>query len=252
MTIDYPACHQIPQLRKLWKAAFGDSDLFLDAFFEHGFSPRRCRCITRDGAVVSALYWFEATCRQQRFAYLYAVAVRKDCRSKGYGRKLLEYAHSQLAFRGYDAVMLYPGEESLRNYYDNLGYTTCTTVSRFTCTAAEIPVSLQRIDRDTYARLRRTYLPDTGVIQEGENIDFLENYVFFYSGEDFLLAASAENGKLYCPELLGNADAAPGVLKALHCKEGSFQTPGKDIPFAMMLPLRHGVQIPDYLGLVFD
>ena len=252
MKIDYPVPALGPQMIALWKEAFGDSIEAIEGFFCTAYSPSRCLCLTEDSQVLACLYWLDLRYQNQRFAYLYAVAVRKDCRSKGYGRKLLEYAHSQLAFRGYDAVMLYPGEESLRNYYDNLGYTTCTTVSRFTCTAAEIPVSLQRIDRDTYARLRRTYLPDTGVIQEGENIDFLENYVFFYSGEDFLLAASAENGKLYCPELLGNADAAPGVLKALHCKEGSFQTPGKDIPFAMMLPLRHGVQIPDYLGLVFD
>ena len=42
MTVDYPAAGQISGLRALWKEAFGDSDVFLDAFFAHGFSPSRC------------------------------------------------------------------------------------------------------------------------------------------------------------------------------------------------------------------
>ena len=62
MTADYPAPSQIPQLRTLWKEAFGDTDVFLDGFYEHGFSPRRCRCITESDTVVSVLYWFEVTC----------------------------------------------------------------------------------------------------------------------------------------------------------------------------------------------
>ena len=46
MTIDFPSHLQISDLRSLWKEAFGDGDVFLDAFFETAFTPRRCRCIT--------------------------------------------------------------------------------------------------------------------------------------------------------------------------------------------------------------
>ena len=89
MIADYPALHQIPQLRILWKEAFGDSDVFLDAFFEYGFSPRRCRCMTEAGEVVTALHWFEASYDGQRFAYLYAVATAAACRGRGLFSALL-------------------------------------------------------------------------------------------------------------------------------------------------------------------
>ena len=253
MKIDYPIPALAPQLVGLWKEAFGDSTEAIEGFFCTAYSPSRCRYLMDDdGRIVACLYWMDARYRGQRFAYLYAVAVRKDCRGKGYGKLLLDDTHAHLAFRGYDGVMLYPGEESLRGYYEKFGYRTCTRVSRFTCKAAEEAAVLHRIDRDTYAALRLTYLPETGVIQEQENIAFLENIAFFYAGEDFVLAASTEGGKVYCPELLGNAEAAPAIVKALRCTEGSFLTPGQDIPFAMLLPLHDQVEVPDYLGLVFN
>ena len=253
MKIDYPTPALAPQMIGLWQEAFGDSMESIEGFFCTAYSPARCRLLMDDnGQVVAGLYWLDVQYKNQRFAYLYAVAVRKNCRGKGYSKLLLEDTHAHLAFRGYDGVMLYPGEESLRAFYEKFGYKTCTTVSRFTCEAAETAADLHRIDRDTYAALRRTYLPETGVIQEEENIAYLENMAFFYAGEDFVLAASTETGKLYCPELLGNADAAPAIVKALNCAEGTFVTPGKDIPFTMLLPLHDQVEAPDYLGLVFN
>ena len=59
MTIDRPTQMQIPQLRRLWQAAFGDTDAFLDIFFHRAYDARRSRCVTRDGRVVAALYWFD-------------------------------------------------------------------------------------------------------------------------------------------------------------------------------------------------
>ena len=59
MTIDRPLPEQLPQLRGLWKEAFGDTDAFLDIFFHRAFSRNRCRCVTLNGQVVAALYWFD-------------------------------------------------------------------------------------------------------------------------------------------------------------------------------------------------
>ena len=61
MIIDHPTTTQIPQLRSLWKEAFGDSDAFLDIFFQRAFSPQRCCCVTQGDAVVAALYWFDCS-----------------------------------------------------------------------------------------------------------------------------------------------------------------------------------------------
>lgn len=252
MKIDFPTPAQGKQMVALWQEAFGDSLEFIEGFFCTAFSPARCRCVTIDGRVVAGLYWLDAEKDGLRYAYLYAVAVAKSHRGQGIGRILMEDTRAHLAYRGYDGILLYPQNEGLRNMYEKMGYETCTTVFRFTCEAGAEPVALRRIDRDTYAELRRTYLPEGGMIQENENIAYLEMMAFFYAGEDFLLAASKEGQTLKAPELLGNADAAPGILAALRCTEGTFQTPGGDIPFAMYLPLSKKAKRPGYFGLVFN
>lgn len=252
MKIDFPLPSQSGQMVALWQEAFGDSLEFVEGFFCTGYSPARCRCMTIDGQVVAGLYWLDAEMDGLRYAYLYAVAVSKAHRGKGLGRALMEDTRAHLAYRGYDGILLYPQNDALRTMYEKMGYTTCTYVSRFTCKAGENPVALRRIDRDEYAALRRTYLPEGSVLQENENIAYMEMMAFFYAGEDFLLAAGKEGQSLYAPELLGNTAAAPGILAALHCTEGQFQTMGDEIPLAMYLPLSKKAKTPKYLGLVFN
>lgn len=252
MKIDFPNPSQGGQMVALWQEAFGDSLEFIEGFFCTAYSPSRCRCMTIDGKVVAGLYWLDAEMDGLRYAYIYAVAVSKDQRGKGLGRLLMDDTRKHLTYRGYDGILLYPQDEGLRSMYEKMGYTTCTYVSRFTCQAADKPVALHRIDRDEYAALRRTYLPEGSVLQENENIAYMEMMAFFYAGEDFLLAASKEGQSLYAPELLGNPAAAPGILAALRCTEGRFQTVGGDIPFAMYLPLSKKAKTPKYLGLAFN
>ena len=123
MTFEHPGSSHIPQLVKLWKEAFGDSDLFLDAFFAHGFSPRRCRCVTENGAVLAALYWFETTCGESRFAYLYAVATAASHRGKGLFSTLLADTKEVLKETGFDGILLVPENEALGRMYEKFGFT---------------------------------------------------------------------------------------------------------------------------------
>ena len=252
MTIDYPARHQIPQLRKLWKAAFGDSDLFLDAFFEHGFSPRRCRCITRDGAVVSALYWFEATCRQQRFAYLYAVATAQDCRGQGLFTALLTDVKQVLRQEGYGGILLVPETESLGRMYEKLGFTCCTYVETMTVSAGETPVTMEEIGAETFAALRREMLPPGGVLQEGAVLPFLASQYHFWRGTGWLATGQVYDGKLVCQEFLGDRRAMSDLLRALGVPVGTFRTVGETVPFAYLLPLRDDCERPEYFALALN
>lgn len=65
-----PTHDQLPQLRSLWLASFGDEGGFIDIFFEKGFSIERCRCITIDSQVAAALYWFETECCGQKLLFI--------------------------------------------------------------------------------------------------------------------------------------------------------------------------------------
>lgn len=250
-TIDYPVPALEPQLKRLWSLAFDDSDEAIEQFFGTAYAPERCRCVLLDGQAAAALYWLDTQWDGQRLAYLYAVATHPEFRNRGLCRELIGDTHKLLTALGYDAALLTPAETSLRAMYAGMGYQDCCTVSELSC-AAGMPVPIRKIGREEYARLRRQLLPEGGVIQEGENLAYLETYAQLYAGEDFLLAAVPEDGKLRGLELLGNTNAAPGILAALGYQAGTFRIPGEDIPFTMFHPLKDGAEPPSYFGLAFD
>lgn len=252
MRIDQPAESQIPELLEMWKTAFGDYGGFWEMFLETAFEAEHCRCVTVDGRAAAALYWFDTACNGQRMAYVYAVVTHPGCRNQGLCRLLLADVHRYLTENGYSAVLLVPEKESLRQMYRKLGYADCTTVSEFVCHTGTEPVPVRAIGQAEYGRLRRDYLPEGGVLQEGKNLDFLAAQAQLFAGEDFLLAAYLEEDTLHGMELLGNRDAAPGILQVLKCTQGSFRTPGGEKPFAMFHPLTADAVVPQYFGFAFD
>lgn len=252
MLTDYPASHHIPQLRQLWKIAFGDTDAFLDCFFRTAFSFDRCRCILDNDQPAAVLYWFDCTVENRKFAYIYAVATHPDFRNRGLCRKLMADTHAVLADRGYAGSVLVPQKESLRTMYAGMGYRDCGGLNTVTCTAGKSPVSVCVIGIEEFARLRRQFLPAGSVLQENENLAFLSQQLQFYKGSDFLLSAYVEKDMLHGMELLGNSNAAPGIVTALDCSRGSFRTPGTAVPFAMFHSLEESCPVPCYFGFAFD
>lgn len=252
MTFEHPAPEQIRQLLQLWKDVFGDWNGFWETFLETGFSPERCRCITEGGQVTAALTWLDCSCDGQKLAYIYAVVTHPAHRGKGLCRRLMEDTHSLLRERSYAAALLVPAEEPLRRMYEGFGYRTCTHVSGFDCEAAASPVALRALGAEEFLRLRRVFLPESAVIQEGANLAFLSRQAQFYTGDGFLLAAYGGEESITAMELLGRKEAAPGIVRALGAKKGSFRCPGEEIPFAMIYPLVTDAALPRYFGFAFD
>lgn len=252
MRFDFPTEKQIPQLLQLWKAVFGDYGGFWELFLHTDFRADHCRCITENGQLAAALYWFDCSCAGDKTAYIYAVVTNPSFRGRGLCRALMEDTHRQLAALGYASVLLVPESEGLRSMYRKMGYRDCTGVKEVSCTAGETAVSIRSIDPEAFASLRRRFLSEKGVVQERENLTFLAAQAQLYAGGDFLLAAYAQEDVLHGMELLGNPDAAPGILRALGFSRGVFRMPGEDKPFAMFHPLKEDAAIPDYFGFAFD
>lgn len=249
MMIAYPTEHQIPQLKKLWAKCFGDTETFIDGFFETGYVSDKCRCVLAGNRVLAALYWFDAEFRGQKLAYLYAVATSPDCRGQGLCRRLMADTQELLKIRGYAAALLLPGEPGLRRMYEKMGYRDCCQAEEFSSKAGE-PVELREITWKGYEALRPGFLPEDGANQEG--LRFLSTYARFYRGEDFLLICAGDGEQRLGLELLGNQKAAPGILAALNCESGTFRCPGEGRQMAMILPLGQGLPMPGYFGLTFD
>lgn len=252
MTFDYPTAQQMSQLLSLWKTVFGDWNGFWETFLETSFAPARCRCIAEEGNITAALTWLECSCNGQKLAYIYAVVTDPAHRGKGLCRLLMEDTHELLSSEGYAAAILVPAEEGLRKMYRKMGYETCSSVSELSCTSSETPVPLRAIGPKEFAQLRKSFLPEKAVLQEGENLTFLARQAQFYTGEGFLLAAYHDADSLTAMELLGDKTAAPGILAALGCKDGTFRCPGSEKPFAMWHPLQKDAVKPDYFGFAFD
>lgn len=250
MKIDHPTYAQVPGLRRLWQEAFGDSDAFLDGFFDAGFSPRRCLCVT-DDEPVAAVYWFDCRFAGEKIAYLYALATKKSHRGQGLARRLVEEAAAELKKQGYNGILLVPGEQGLFSMYRKLGFVDTLYADNFTVEAGGVTVPVQRISGEEYACLRRTFLPEGGVVQEGENLSFLPTFTGLYAGDGWLLAGSLEEDIFSGMEFLGDRSAVPGILMALGAKRGTFRTPGGDQPFAQYRSL-DGSPSPSYFGLAFD
>lgn len=259
MTIDAPNVDQIPALRRLWKEAFGDTDEFLDLFYDVAYMPDHCRLITIEKEVVAALYWFDAYRKsntedgpKKKVAYIYAVATAKSHQGLGYCHKLMESTHQHLKENQYEAAVLAPANEKLFLLYQHMGYVKGPGNREFSCTKGREKIKLRRIKKEEYAGFRLLFLPEEGLVQEGKNMDFLDALAGFYAGEDILFAACEEKGKLRVVEFLGNEEKASDLLYTLGYEKGDFRTPGSENSFAMYLPLEENVPKPSYLGFVFD
>jgi GNAT superfamily N-acetyltransferase len=250
MKPEHPTIADIPGLRGLWKEAFSDSDAFLDSFFCTAFSPERCLRIARGNEIICAAYWIPARLEEGNAAYIYALATAKAHRGKGLAHRLCRAIHEELKKQGYLAAILVPGEPSLGRFYEGMGYRFFGGVERFSAVAEAPAAVVRRISGMEYAILRRKYLPDGGVIQEGVGMDFLADYAKLYAGEDFLLAAWQEEDTLSGLEFLGNREKIPRILQALGAKQGSFRCSGAE-RFAMWLPFAPCKE-PTYFGLAFD
>lgn len=251
MKTDHPTSRHQKRLRQLWQQAFGDTNAFLDCFFETAFLPENCLCTFENDAPVAVLYWIDCHLAGRKLAYIYAVVTDPAHRGRGLCRKLIGDTHVLLASRGYAGAVLVPQQEGLRAMYAGMGYRNCGGLHSFSCTPGGEPAALRAIGPAEFAALRRKMLPEGAVVQEDRGLDFLARQLQFYTGGDFLLAAFAEDDVLHGVELLGNAAAAPGITAALGCREGRFRIPG-ETPFAMFHPLASDVPAPEYFGFAFD
>ena len=236
---------EIPALRTLWATCFDNEDGWIDSFFATAFDPNHVCGLNRQGRLAAALCWMDVYCEGRKLAYLYSIATAPDFQRRGLCRELMGLAHEKLSEQGYAGTILVPADAGLRRMYGNMNYVNFGGIREITARAGK-PCSLRQISPEEYAAARRGCLPPGGVVQEHGAVEYLAAVAKLYAGEDFLLAMSGDFGV----ELLGNTDAAPGILGALGLEEGTFRTPG-DRPFAMFRPLREDGWMPGYFGLAF-
>lgn len=246
MRIDHPLPSEESQLRTLWQTVFGDSDAYLDLFFSTAYAPDHCMCIRLEQQILAAAYWLDCHISGKKAAYIYAVVTAPAHRGQGLCRQLMDAIHARLSAAGYCGSLLVPADTGLRRMYAGMGYENFGGIQEYPCAPADIKAPLQQLDATAFAALRRQYLPEYAVIQEGAQLALLEKLAAFYAGEDCLLTVADGRVLEYC----GNKETAPGALAALGICQTTLRIPGND-PFAMYRPLTQD-PTPTYFAFAFD
>lgn len=249
MIIDNPKAEHIPTLRALWQQAFGDSQAFLDCFFETGFAYDRCRCVFREGQPVAAVYLFDGTFAGEKIAYLYALAVEKHHQKQGLSRLLLADTHAHLQQSGYAGAVMEPATESLGQYYARLGYRSFGGRKDHSYQMGNGEVPVTELGDLAYEQLRQKLLPSGGIAQEGAMTRFLQSQAKLFGGEGFVAAVSREENRIL--EFLGQEEKIPGLLKTLHMASAVVRTCG-GAPQSMYLDFSGRDVLPAYFGLPMD
>lgn len=239
-------------LRALWKEAFGDTDAFLDKFFQTGFSPDRCATAYRDGQLAGALYWFDCFWGGRKLAYIYAVATAKAFRNQGVCKKLMEQCHEKLASLGYAGATLVPVDRAVSSLYEKLGYQHFGGMERICIQAEGDPVSLRELTSAEYAAKKEAYLDENAIRQNGRLLDFLSTYVRFYETEGALFCVATEADTAWFQEFFGDVQLAPCVLQTLQVSKGHLGLPNGKTPFAMYRSFTRDTALPSYLGIALD
>ena len=249
MIIDNPSPRHIPALRRIWKQAFGDSDQFLDDFFEIGFAYDRCWCVFQDQEPVAAVYLFECSWQEKKVAYLYALAVDEAHQKKGLSRLLLADVHTKLRQAGYIGTVMEPATESLQRYYERLGYRPFGGRTTLEFTAGNPEVRVTELAELSYGLLRNKLLPPGGISQEGAFTALLQKQAYFYGGDGFVATVSREAP--FILEFLGDQEKIPGLLQRLQIEQASVRIPGGSAT-TVYLDLTGQEQLPSYFGLPMD
>ncbi len=238
-------------LRQLWQEAFGDSDVFLDAFFATAYAPDRCLLQMEGDQAVAALYWIPHWLSGKKIAYIYAVATAKSHRGQGLCHRLMAQAHDLLRSQGYAGAILVPGSAGLGDFYAAMGYRYCTQIRELSVEAAASPLSMQPLSVSEYAQLRQNMLPENNVLPGSEALAFLDTQAKFYAGDGWLLAGYRQEDSFIGLEFLGDENKLPGILATLNVPSGSFRTPGIGRNFAMHLPFVCDF-FPGHFAFAFD
>ena len=128
-----------PAAKALWKEAFGDSDSFIEKYFETRIAKGISIGLFLQGELASMLFLMPCRMnirgRENNVAFLAGAATAQKHRKKGLMRKALGYALEILRERGIASVYLYP---FLHAFYEQFGWQTYTGMSAYQLSDARV------------------------------------------------------------------------------------------------------------------
>ena len=130
-------------LRDMWKTCFGDSDSYINAYFENVYRPENTIIAREGGTPIGSLQmiphrmYIEGCAR--RVVYIGGVCVLPPYRNRGIASRLMAFSENHMKANGVDLAFLVPFSFA---FYEKLGYRAISFLSEYTGeTAALAPFS---------------------------------------------------------------------------------------------------------------
>ena len=132
-----------PQIKALWREAFGDPVSAIEVYFQSRHEDKNMLVDVRKDAVAGMLSMLPVTFvsgnQSWPARYLYAIATRESLRGQGIGTELLNAAHAYMRNAGEAASVLVPGNQGLFTFYEKRGYKTAFVLDELTVTSENLP-----------------------------------------------------------------------------------------------------------------
>lgn len=262
-----------PELIKIWKECFGDSEQVIDLFFKHRYDPENCLVCLQDHHPVACLFILPCTLKNGDVpvpsGYIYAAATLKKMQGQGMMSSLLLEAKILAASRKMGALLLVPGEQWLFDYYGKRGYQMAFYVSEITLCKTDVMdqqnehyINLNPT-ADVCNSIRRRYFENNdGTVSWGiEGMRHaIEEHALFGGGavavsreeeQGYALVKQVDEATMFVSELCAPEGLQRAVLTEVFIKfparQYNVRVPvgypvlnqtGKPVPFGMMQPFQ--------------
>lgn len=207
----------IPSLKRLWAACFGDREEYIDGFFSLLPGLGTAISAVHEGRVCGSAYILEdmklcAADEAQPVALIYAVAVDESCRRLGIGAELVRRAVELARQRGAKHIVTLPAEESLYGWYEKVCGFKCRLYRQEKSVETMDMGVVKRISAEEYSALREERLRGRTHIVYGPAAMRLQE----------LLCRTYSGGLFSCAGAIAAAYRAEGVgiMQELICPEG--------------------------------
>lgn len=279
--------NDIKKIVTLWHEAFGDGEDEIMFFLANKFRPENTLVYEFNGEIASMLFLLEGkmSINGKIFYsyYLYAACTLKKYRGRGFMGELLRFAEKIAAERNINFICLLPGESSLYEFYERIGYKTAFSKKTLKITSADIDENFDPIEIKAdnnlveLKKLRENALNKTDhFIWDNQAINYAVNQNKMYGGKTVIacngyLLYSIESRKIFVKEFTFSSEYLKSLsallLKNENADEIIYHLPmtfqpnigGYEvIPGGMLLPLNSEAEIAAsdlknaYLGLTLD
>jgi|GEM_PF-5071978 len=267
--IDFAKADDIDILKKNWKIIFGDTDGYIDLFFEYKVLLEntlvyRCHSGVIAGQIFWAEYDYKSEGRIYKAAYICGIGVLRKYRNMGIMSELMEYAHGVLSDRGYDCAVLIPASDELFKLYERFSYQTTFFVSKDVVPECEFELEAKPIKTTDYRLLYNEFANKTDyiILQSEYDLEvifkelnlYINKSVIFYRNKKQIgyCLATCHDNKTYIRELVCEDKYKSSI--AFYYNTDKVIAPGNDVPFGMMKVFNNDILPPDcgYMNMMLN